>query len=272
MSDRIKEILKLARIHNAIIAALVVFIGVKAASGGYIPFFKTFILALSMFFLDIFANVQNDLVDIETDRKNRKNRPLVNGSISENEAAYIALSSLFISLALSLIDGLSVFGLVLFVAILVYLYNAYLKKYVLISNLTVSFILGMVFIISGALVKSIKYAIPPALIAFYYNFMREIVKDWADIEGDARSGITSIPMILGPKLTNILIIILSFFFIPFLIIPFVGNIYGKWYLYISVAFCAVPLFVSILILKKTKEDLLLLSKITKVLMIPLRCL
>ena len=269
MSDKLRAILKLARIENAVIAALVVFVGVRASSGGYVPFLKTFILALSMFFLDVFANVQNDIVDIETDKHNQKNRPLVNGSVSESEAAYIALSSLILSLFLSLLDGTLVFGLVLILAILIYLYNTHLKRYVLISNLTVSFILGMVFIISGALVKSIKYAIPPALIAFYYNFMREIIKDWADIEGDMRSGITSIPAILEPSLTNVLLIILSAFFIPFLIIPFAGNIYSKWYLYISVAFCATPLFASILILKRTKKDLLLLSKITKILMIPL---
>ncbi len=269
MNDRIKELLKLIRIHNAFIALLVVFVGVKAASGGYVPFIKTLVLGFSMFFLDIFANVHNDIVDVENDMKNKKNRPLVAGTVKESEAKKIAFVSLFFSLLFSLIDGMRIFLLVLFLAILVYLYNTSLKRYVLLSNLTVSFILGMVFIISGVLVNSIKYAIPPALIAFYYNLIREIIKDWADIEGDKQSGITSIPMVLGPALTNALLIILSVFFIPFLFIPFIGNIYGRWYLYLSVAFCATPLLAAILILKRTKEDLLLLSKITKILMIPL---
>ncbi len=268
MNNKLREFLKLARIENALIAIIVVFVGVKAA-GGYIPFFKTLLLALSMFFLNIFANVQNDIVDLESDRANRKGRPLVKGTVSETEATYFAISSLILSLIFALFSGFKVFLVVSLIAILVYFYNTHCKKVVLVSNLTVALVTALVFVVAGVLVHAVRYAIVPALIAFYYNFMREIIKDWADIEGDKSVGITTVPMVLGHKPTTLLILLLTFLFIPFLLIPYVAGVFGRAYLYISVAFCAVPLFASFLMIKKDKEGLKLYSKITKYLMIPL---
>ncbi len=268
MKDKLTEFVKLARFENAVIAIIVVFVGVKAA-GGYVPFIKTLLLSLSVFFLNIFANVQNDIVDIDTDRLNKKERPLVKGTITEDEASYFAIFSLIMSFMFALFSGFKIFLMILFMSILIYLYNTYMKRVVLLGNLAVALITSLVFITSGILVSAVKYSLIPALIAFYYNFMREIVKDWVDITGDKSSGITTVPMVLGHKLTTFLIFLLSLLFIPFLMIPYVAGVFGKLYLYISVAFCAAPLFAAYIMLKKNREGLILFAKITKYLMIPL---
>ncbi len=268
MKDKIKAYLKLSRVGNALIAMLVVFVGVKA-SVGFIPFLKTLCLSLSMFFLNVFSNIQNDIVDVEIDKINRKERPIVKGSVSEDEAAYLAIFSLIVSLVFAIFCGLGIFLMALLMAILVYLYNTYLKKVLLLSNITVALITALVFIIAGMLVKATKYAFMLGLIAFYYNFMREIIKDWADIEGDKSAGIQTVPMVLGDKLTGILIVILSFFFIPFLLIPYVAGLFKTPYLYIGIGFCAVPLFASFFLLKKDKEGLYMYSKVSKYLMLSL---
>lgn len=268
MSEQLKAFLKLARIENAIISILVVFVGVKAA-GGYIPFLKTMVLALSMFFLNIFANVQNDIVDLETDSVNRKKRPLVEKTVTETQATYLAISSLSLSLLLALINGFKIFVMVFLIAILVYLYNVYLKKQVLLGNVLVAIITSLVFIVSGVLVGATRFALIPAFIAFYYNLMREIIKDWADVRGDRSAGMTTLPMVLGEKLTGFLILIISLFFIPFLFIPYIMGVFGRMYLYISVAFCAVPLIASFIMIKKDRNGLTVYAKITKYLMVPL---
>ena len=166
-------------------------------------------LALAFAFAIGFANIQNDILDLESDKVNRPERPLVTGKISV-KTARITWISMFI---LMLIFGLDSFPLILFfplLGLLLIAYNKWLKHIPLLKNMTVAFLCTtpllyalMDFIqlskISGCInPQDFIWAIIPAIpFAFLLTTAREIYKDLEDETGDLKAGIMTFPLIAG---------------------------------------------------------------------------
>src|SRR5690606_14297971 len=98
---------------------------------------------------------------------------------------------------------------------LLYLYASYLKGVFLVGNLLVSGLVAMSLLIvplfdllpaitvenqagQSAVFKIVLYY---ALFAFSINFIREIVKDLQDINGDKKGGMNTLAIALGRKRT-----------------------------------------------------------------------
>jgi len=171
------------------------------------------------------GNIINDIYDIEIDRINRPSRPLPSGLIRIKSAATFYFILVLISLVISLLVSLLAFTIVLISHLILFLYSKYLKKVPLIGNITVAFLTGLVFIFGGVSVKHPMVAIIPAAFAFLINFIREIVKDIQDVEGDSKAGVKTFPIQSGFKSARMFILILTLLLILFTYFPFFTKIY-----------------------------------------------
>lgn len=187
--------------------------------GAYLTWFRPYFYApaiagLATFLICAAGNTVNDIVDIEVDRVNRPNRVLVRGVLTIRYAHVLSiiLNGAALLLAISVSWDVTVIALV-FIGLL-YLYNYIMKKVALVGNIIISFLAGLTFIMGGVAVDlQFAFELPGPLIgfalAFLFHLVREIVKDVQDIEGDRSAGISTLPQIIGPQKS--LMIVLSVF-------------------------------------------------------------
>ncbi len=170
----------------------------------------------------------NDVFDTATDLQNKPNKVIIGVRISEATAYnyYIALNVVGVGIGfyLSNLINKSNFA-ILFVAIAatLYLYASTFKKYLLVGNIIIALLLSISVLIVGVfdLYPMITYEnrgmmgtifqvlIDYAIFAFLINFIREIVKDLEDVNGDYNQGMQTLPIVLGVSRTANLVFILS---------------------------------------------------------------
>ena len=206
---------------------------------------KIFYAALSGALTAAAGNVINDIFDIHIDKINRPNRPLPNGKISLKEAYILYIFLIFLSLFAAYLVNIEAFVIDLSALTLLFFYSFKFKGIILFGNFIVAFLTGLAFIYGGIAVNNFKDAVIPALFAFLINFIREIVKDMEDIEGDLKNGISSLPHRYGFSRAKIIITTLSLLLIAATFYPFVTKIYGIEYLLI-IAVLVDPVLIYIL--------------------------
>ncbi|MFZ2863459.1 MAG: geranylgeranylglycerol-phosphate geranylgeranyltransferase [Ignavibacteriaceae bacterium] len=210
------------------------------------------------------GNVINDLFDIETDKTAHPDRVLTKGTLTKTEAKseYFLLNSIAAIIAVSL--STTPFVIVLLSISLLYIYSAYLKKIILVGNITVAALAGLAFIYGGVVANNPKAAVIPAFFAFFINLIREIVKDIQDIDGDKKQNIITFPVRYGiqpaKKSAAILIIIL----IAFTFYPFIFQVY-KIEFFVIVMIFVNPVFIICVknLLQKKAADIALTSNLLK---------
>lgn len=214
------------------------------------------------------GNVINDLFDIETDKTAHPDRVLTKGTLTKTEAKseYFLLNSIAAIIAVSL--STTPFVIVLLSISLLYIYSAYLKKIILVGNITVAALAGLAFIYGGVVTNNPKAAVIPAFFAFFINLIREIVKDIQDIDGDKKQKIITFPVRYGiqpaKKSAAILIIIL----IAFTFYPFIFQVY-KIEFFVIVMIFVNPVFIICVknLLQKKAADIALTCNLLKLNMI-----
>ena len=201
-----------------------VFIYSKYALSSF-NFIKLFLLIQTTVLLAAAGNIINDYFDVETDKINKPNKVLIGKVISGKNSLllYLILNffGLVSGLTLAFINNKIIYGL-LFIVIsaLLYLYSKDLKKTALLGNLIVSIFIGLsIYIIlifhpfDNVFFSNIKgiraYIIIYSLFAFMINFIREMVKDIEDINGDYSQNMKTLPIIIGRKRTQNIIFYLS---------------------------------------------------------------
>ena len=167
----------------------------------------------------------NDILDINIDKINYPNKPLINGSISIKEA----YSYLFILLSLTELLSLNYLPnkmqLIVNLAILnILLYTPIFKKITFMKNISCAFLVSYSVIFSSLgsninLTKNRKLLKILYSTLFYGSFYNELLLDICDKEGDKKNNIPTIPVIYGNKfsinfllyMTNILLVVNTFF-------------------------------------------------------------
>lgn len=229
---------KLIRWKNLILIALGQFL-VKTYLDKFIanPLFNTnlfILLVLSTVFIAAGGYIINDVNDLRVDAINKPKCVLINTFITEKTANSLFLLFNIIGLLIGYILALKVgnrnlFTLFLFSSALLYFYNITLKKLFLAGNLTIAVLVGLslllvaifqlyqVYQIEGidltiinTVFKTVFYY---ALLATVLNFIREIIKDIEDYDGDKQMGFKTMAVVLGKKVTKILVLILLFLLI-----------------------------------------------------------
>ncbi|MGI0154883.1 MAG: geranylgeranylglycerol-phosphate geranylgeranyltransferase [Thermoplasmata archaeon] len=155
---------------------------------GSTPFWSILLLAAaSTALVTAGGNVLNDLEDIEEDRVNHPDRPLVTGAISVPGARIVAIG-LFVAgieAAIPVILVEPLVGVILAFALAGMLaYEFRLKAAGFAGNLVVAALTGLVFLYGGAAAGDALLLAPFAAMAFLATLSREVVKDMEDVEGD----------------------------------------------------------------------------------------
>lgn len=225
--------IKIIRPLNAFLASIGVILGFWL-SGLTAPYTRLLLLVSATICALGFGNVINDIKDAESDRINHPQRPIPRGEIPRTGALVFSI----ILVVAALIAGriVSVHHLVGVIApiILLTLYTLFLKGTPLIGNILISMLVAYSLLFGGLTSPEITTLFIPSLLAFLLNLAREIIKDVQDKEGDEKVEILTTAS-LSQGTLKILLIIISFFYLPLMYIPFYLNHFQYAYLIICVA-------------------------------------
>jgi len=194
---KLREVARLIRAEHGVMVSIAVLAGYLASGGKSL--LGALIACIATFFIEAALFATNDIFNLEEDRLNRPNRPLVQGTVTLREAWSITILSAILGIILSALLGTFPFVLACAALALGLLYNYYLKRTAFFGNLIVAALTSLSFMY-GAFCATTS---PPAriavftLIAFAANLGREIIKGIRDLEGDMRAGICTLPCEIG---------------------------------------------------------------------------
>lgn len=174
------------------------------------------------------GNVINDIFDVNIDRINKPQQVIVGRRITEKSAYnfYIILNILGVGVGFylsNLLDHPGLAAVFIVISALLYVYATQLKSILLLGNILIS------VLVASSLLILILFDIFPAIdtelkesqvlssqtilmyagFAFYINFIREIVKDLQDIDGDKNGGCKTLPIVLGRRRTVNVVFVLG---------------------------------------------------------------
>ncbi len=263
-SSKITACILLIRPLNFIITFSVVIVGALICINGDYSIFKILLAAFSAALTLGAGNIINDIYDKEADKINHPNRPLAKGTLSAKNAwaEYFILT--FVAVAASSFINQTALTIVILSSVLLYLYSARLKKIPLLGNITVAYLTGLAFIFGGISVNNVRGAFIPAIFAFFINFIRELIKDMNDIEGDIKGGLQTFPKRFGMKASILFITFLTITLIAFTFYPFIKNIYNIEF-FVFVMLVVNPILVYFLKLLYEKDAAKNLNKLSNIL-------
>ena len=269
MKEKIIAAFKIIRPINAIIAFVSVIVAAFFCSPEEISWFSVLLASFAAAFTLSAGNIINDIYDLGIDKVNRPERPLPSGKISKNSALILYFLLIAASLILSWFINLYAFIIVIIATILLVIYSKFLKRVLLVGNILIALLTGLVFIFGGVAVRNSSAAIIPALFAFLINFIREIVKDMQDVDGDKNAGVNTFPIRYGFQKSRILILLITFTLILYTLYPFVARLYKIEY-FIIVMIIVNPILVfslKILIKDRSIKNLNMISNLLKLSMV-----
>lgn len=239
------ETLRLIRVVNCIMAMLGVGLGAHLVEGG-LAYYGPSMAALCAGLVCAAGNIVNDLVDIDIDRINRPERVLVRQALSRRYAISLAIMLNLAAVGVALTVNLAVTVIGLVAIGLLMAYNLGLKRVTFLGNVVIALLGGMTFLTGGMAVDPAgAFELPgpliPALFAFLFHLVREIIKDVQDIEGDRRLGVKTLPQAIGIKPS--LWLALGFFLIlaAAALVPILQGWFGGWYKLITIYIIDLPL-------------------------------
>ena len=204
---------KLTRFEHALFYSIAVLLGELFSS---LPLPNPPILLCSLLipiFAEMGAFALNDLVDIETDIINKKDRPLVKGEIKLRHAFRASVLFLCFSIALSFLVSKIIAIFTLALVCLAIMYNFLLKRLPFIGNIYIAFTMGAPFLFGNLVVcpKLSFLNISLALTAFFVGLAREVIKDIEDAGGDGEVGMKTLPLLIGKRPSATLSVIFYLF-------------------------------------------------------------
>ena len=198
------------------------------------------LLVLSTVLIAAAGYVINNIFDLETDHDNKPENVIVGKSVSEATAynLYVALNIAGVGMGFYLSNVIQRPGfaaIFIVIAATLYLYATSLKQMLLIGNIIVALLLSFSVIIVGIfdlfpatyegnqreMATLFSILTDYAIFAFIINFLREIVKDLEDVNGDYNNGMNTLPIVVGVSRTARIVFVLSF--VPIALLLFYIN-------------------------------------------------
>jgi 4-hydroxybenzoate polyprenyltransferase len=253
---------------------------------------QRFVLILfASLFIAAAGYVINDYFDINIDEVNKPQRMVVDKLIHRRWAIawHLLLSTAGIILTALALPVLQKWYLILaniLCVALLWFYSTNFKKSLLIGNIVISLLTAWTILIiffsklsladafglgEGTHDKFFRLAFLYAGFAFISSLIREAIKDMEDVEGDARYGCKTMPIVWGINATKVYTAVWLIVLIALLIVVQVYVLQFKWWLPIlySVALIILPLvFIFIKLFRaKSAGDFHKLSTWTKMVML-----
>lgn len=203
----------------------------------------------------------NNIMDQETDEVSKPKNVIVGKYISESTAynIYIAVNIIGVGIGFYLsnvIQKPSFAAVFIIVAATLYMYATNFKQTMLIGNIIVALLLSISVIIIGIfdllpatyeanqvqMSTIFSILLDYALFAFVINFIREIVKDLEDMDGDYNAGMNTLPIAIGTERTTKILAGLTLLPIALLILYVNNNLLElQWVMYYVLLFVLAPL-------------------------------
>jgi 4-hydroxybenzoate polyprenyltransferase len=216
------------------------------------------------------GNIINDYFDLNIDLVNKPNKLVIDKTIKRRWAIiwHLVLSTVgvFIGFYLDYLSHTYWIGLsTLLCVLLLFGYSASLKKKFLIGNILISALTAWVIIIvflwynntfycsecdkntMDSLVRNfIKYSILYASFSFIISLIREVIKDMEDIEGDAKYGCKTMPIVWGMQASKVFVGVWIVVLIAVLTILQFYVMQFNWWL--SIAYCVLFIITPLIII------------------------
>jgi 4-hydroxybenzoate polyprenyltransferase len=245
------------------------------------------LLVLATVFLAAGGYVINDIFDQDTDNDNKPNKVIIGKSISEVKGynIYIALNITGVGIGFYLsnvIQKPSFAAIFILIAATLYFYATSLKQMIFVGNFIVALLLALSVIIIGVFdlfpatydgnqaIMSVMFKIllDYAVFAFIINFIREIVKDIEDVNGDYNQGMNTLPIAIGVRRTGkitfgliaIALLILLYYVNANLMVfnLYFATVYAIVFVLSPLLFCLIKMWSA-----KSKKDFHLISTVLK---------
>lgn len=169
-------------------------------------------LCLGTVFITAAGYVINDYFDVKTDAYNKPQKVLIGRSIKRVTALFFVLGLNSISLFLALFFNREVLLIYHVIIVLLWLYSYVFKKSFLIGNVLVAVLAAYSLYILSYLGTSNNLLLAFTGFAFITNLIREIIKDCEDTRGDLAIGAKTLPIVFGPSVARIVILLLVLVF------------------------------------------------------------
>ena len=218
----------------------------------------------------------NDYMDFKLDIINKPNAVIIGKTISRRWAIFLHTLFNLISVGFAYAISLKVVYLVIVCSVLLWLYSQYFKKTYLIGNILVALMTAstIFILIPFDSRTNIEGCVAYSIFAFFSNFIREIIKDAEDIRGDEKFNAKTLPIVIGLRNTQKLLLYLQILFVLgcvfFLVyFHFVHGYHSLAFAVFMTLFVIIPSLYAILLIKKadTKKHFTQLSFLTKMVMI-----
>ncbi len=212
------------------------------------------LLSLSSVLIAAAGYIINDYFDLHIDRVNKPGKIVVEKIIKRRWAIiwHWILSGTGIAIGFYLswkTRNIFIGPSNLLCVLLLWFYSTTFKKKLLIGNLLISFltawVIGVLYLCEfrlhrfvdpefhGALSRVYKFAVLYASFAFIISLVREVVKDMEDMEGDARYGCRTMPVVWGLNAAKffcvswLMVLVIALILLQFYILQY------KWWLVIA---------------------------------------
>jgi len=182
--------------------------------------------------LNAASNALNQIYDLDIDRVNKPRRPLPSARLSRGDAWIFTFSTYVIALVLAWFVAPGgrheCFWIVVVATLITILYSAppfRTKRLGIWANVTIAIPRGVLLKVAGwSAVKTIVGVEPWFIGAIFGLFLlgASTTKDFADMEGDARGGCRTLPIIYGVQRA-------AWMISPSFVIPFVLIAFGTWF-------------------------------------------
>lgn len=248
------------------------------------------LLVLSTVLLAAAGYVINNIYDVATDNINKPEDVVIGKGISETAGynIYIGLNITGVAIGFLLSNMILKPGfasLFILIASLLYFYATTLKQIMILGNLVVAILLAVSVLIIGVfdlfpvtnsenqaqMASLFSILTDYALFAFMVNFIREIIKDIEDVNGDYNQGMNTLPIAIG--INRAAKIALGFAIIPFIsCLLYINTYFIKHGLFVAAfyafAFVLAPLlyFIVKIFSAKSKKDFHHLSTVLKLIL------
>lgn len=303
--NKIKSFFKLVRWGNLLMTALMMLLVYRCVLSPlsyystidlFPPSYSFVLFVISLVFIVAGGYVINDCFDIETDKFNKPDKVLIPNVFSHKEAMSFYVILTFVGLASGLASSILVlnvkfyflFTILVLLACLLYSYSSTYKKKLIWGNLIASFSVALAVFLPylfellylsdnllmlstcKELVKNIVwFVLIYTVFAFLLTFIREIIKDAEDVEGDGRTHCRTIPVVLGLSRTKtvvyVLVVFLLLLLLAYNLILFEMELFMALALIAIVILCSFILVVKIFKAKESK-DFRVSSTLVKVMM------
>uniref|UniRef100_A0A6C0B3U7 UbiA prenyltransferase family protein n=1 Tax=viral metagenome TaxID=1070528 RepID=A0A6C0B3U7_9ZZZZ len=202
--NKLKGVSKLIRSDNILPALLLNFTGGWLSNPQLVKSKQFIISAVITLFVMSYSMIVNDVFDLEVDRINNPERPLVTGQISRREA--IALSIFIVGTTEFLNNRFmpgSMKPLARMALFIVTIYTPILKRICIIKNLTCAGLISFALYYSGLAVNPLILQCEHNLLniagqlIFWGSYQNEVLLDILDKDGDEKAGIPTVPVLFG---------------------------------------------------------------------------